>query len=94
MFWIIFFSNRNIKSTYGFLFSNDSKFFQIKFNKKLIRNTQERITICSLYLGNGKMEELLVEELLKALRKNKNLKITILLDRGRGKNLKNYFSKD
>ena len=40
------------------------------------------------------MEELLVEELLKALRKNKNLKITILLDRGRGKNLKNYFSKD
>jgi len=30
------------------------------------------------------MEELLVEEILKALKKNPKLKITILLDRGRG----------
>jgi len=37
-------------------------------------------------LGIGKMEELIVEELIKALKKNPNLKITILLDRGRGIN--------
>jgi hypothetical protein len=32
------------------------------------------------------MEELIVEELIKALKKNPKLKITILLDRGRGRN--------
>ncbi len=53
-------------------------------NKKLIRSANERITISSLYLGIGKMEELVIEELLRALKKNPNLKITILLDRGRG----------
>jgi len=38
-------------------------------------------------LGTGKMEEFLVEELLKALRRNPDLKITILLDYGRGTRL-------
>ena len=35
------------------------------------------------------MEEFLVEELLKALRKNPDLKITIVLDYGRGTRLEN-----
>ena len=42
-----------------------------------------------MYLGTGKMEEFLVEELLKALRKNPDLKITIVLDYGRGTRLEN-----
>ena len=37
------------------------------------------------------MEELVVEELLKALKKNPKLKITILLDRGRGMKLFLFF---
>lgn len=39
------------------------------------------------------MEELIVEELIKALRKNPKLKMTILLDRGRGI-LLNFFKKN
>jgi hypothetical protein len=35
------------------------------------------------------MEEFIVEELLKALRRNPDLKITILLDYGRGTRVEN-----
>jgi hypothetical protein len=35
-------------------------------------------------LGTGKMEEFLVDEILKALRRKPNLKVTILLDHCRG----------
>jgi hypothetical protein len=49
----------------------------------MIRNSQERICISSLYFGTGKMEEFIVEELLKALKRKPNLKLTILLDANR-----------
>ena len=51
---------------------------------KLIRSTKERICISSLYLGTGKMEEFLVDEIIKALKRHPNLKVNILLDKGRG----------
>lgn len=38
------------------------------------------------------MEELFVEEILKAIRKNPKLKVTILLDRSRG--LRNFENKN
>ena len=60
----------------------------IMFNsnlKKLIRSAQFRITISSLYIGTGQMEEFIVEELFKAIKENPELKVTIVLDRGRGK---------
>jgi len=41
----------------------------------------------SLYLGIGKMEEYIVEELLQALKRNPDLKVTILLDYSRGTRL-------
>jgi CDP-diacylglycerol--glycerol-3-phosphate 3-phosphatidyltransferase len=50
---------------------------------KLIKSAKERIVISSLYLGTGKMEEFLVDQLYKALNSNPNLKLTILLDKSR-----------
>jgi hypothetical protein len=38
----------------------------------------------SLYLGTGKMEEFIVDELYKAVKKNNRLHVTILLDKSRG----------
>jgi phosphatidylserine/phosphatidylglycerophosphate/cardiolipin synthase-like enzyme len=55
----------------------------------MIRNAQERICISSLYLGTGKMEEFIVEELLKALKRKPNLKLTILLDANRALRIEN-----
>ena len=55
----------------------------------MIKSAKERICISSLYLGTGKMEEFIVEELLKALRRYPDLKVTILLDFGRGMRLEN-----
>lgn len=52
--------------------------------KKLIKQAKERICISSLYLGTGKIEQFLVDELLKALQRKPNLKVTILLDHQRG----------
>ena len=51
---------------------------------KLIREAKYRITISSLYLGNGKLEKYLVDELKKKVQQNSKFKITILLDYSRG----------
>jgi CDP-diacylglycerol--glycerol-3-phosphate 3-phosphatidyltransferase len=49
----------------------------------MIRSAQDRICISSLYLGTGKMEEFIVEELLRAMKRKPNIKLTMLLDYNR-----------
>jgi CDP-diacylglycerol--glycerol-3-phosphate 3-phosphatidyltransferase len=55
----------------------------------MIRFANERIAISSLYLGTGKMEEFIVEELIKALKRKPNIKLTILLDYNRAMRIEN-----
>ncbi|VDK71556.1 unnamed protein product [Litomosoides sigmodontis] len=50
----------------------------------LIREAKKRIIIATLYLGSGRYEEALVDELKKALDANPNLKVSILVDYLRG----------
>jgi CDP-diacylglycerol--glycerol-3-phosphate 3-phosphatidyltransferase len=49
-----------------------------------IQNAKQRIILSSLYLGTGKNEEKIIENLNIALQRNPNLKLTILLDYLRG----------
>jgi len=50
----------------------------------LANEAQERISISSLYLGTGKLEEFLVDKLKHKLKSTEHIKVSILLDYMRG----------
>jgi CDP-diacylglycerol--glycerol-3-phosphate 3-phosphatidyltransferase len=61
--------------------------------KELIATAQKRIVLSTLYLGDGKLEQELVETLHKNLLSRKNLRVKCLFDYSRGQRGKNSNSK-
>ncbi|KAG2379032.1 hypothetical protein C9374_007670 [Naegleria lovaniensis] len=59
-----------------------------------IQNARERVVLSSLYLGTGTQEQKIVDELEKALEREKDLQVVILLDYLRGTRQTSETKKD